>query len=153
MMSFLISVIGGSYADVLDPRVQWVRLNQRDGRALIDVLVKPTERQALIDALTSAGLDPVVVGGWHPNGRRLRGVPINRAEFIRVGPEVPLPTQEGGGQGQGGGPPPGKGRPTDFVQTHSWMGWAEQTDEEGDADPVPVPPVRGARQDPRVPGP
>lgn len=103
-------------------RIEWVILHRRLGRVLLDMIAEREDLQWLVGRLSAAGLDPKVIAAFRADtGRRIRQVPIDRVEYLRVAPDVVTVDAQGVVT---------TSRPTDYVQTHTWPGWAGHTDEE-----------------------
>lgn len=73
----------------LEDRVQWVVVNTRLGRALLDVIGTPDDLQWVFDQLLAAGKDPIVCAAFHSDtGQRVKSVPINLAAYLAVAPDI-----------------------------------------------------------------
>lgn len=94
---------------------QWVVLNERNGRLLVDGIGEQANVATVMSMLTQAGRDPRIIGAWHPDGTPVEDYPLNEAEWLAVAPdefdtsdpENPVPV-----------------RPTAFREIHGWAGWA-----------------------------
>lgn len=97
--------------DVLQARgVEWLVLNSRNGRDLVDMIGDRNDLQWVKQRLTAAGLDPKLIMAWRPDtGAQIKNVTLDLASYLDVAPDNP----DGS-------------RPTSYAQTHAWAGWAAQ---------------------------
>lgn len=106
--------------DALEARVEFAEpFPRRDGRMLLSCVAERADLQWMLDRMTAANLTPVLLAAFRSDtGQRIRAVPINRTEWLRVAPDVWNPTT---GQFE---------RPAGWRMVHTWAGWADQRDEE-----------------------
>ena len=103
-------------------RIEWVTFPPREGRVMLDMIAEREDLQWLLGRLTAAGLDPKVIAAFRADiGKRIRTVPIARAEYLKVAPDVVTVDAHGTVT---------TSRPTAYVQTHTWLGWGAHTDQE-----------------------
>ena len=117
----LFSVAAGPLTDDERERLSkveasWVLLNTRLGRFFIDIIGPKAQLQAIRDKLTALGRDPIVIGIFDSDGA-LIGQP-NKAEWLKVAQDVNAYDADG--------VLISTSRPTAFVNTHQWAGWAEK---------------------------
>lgn len=94
---------------------QWVVLNARGGRLLVDGIGEQANVETVMSMLTQAGRQPTIIGAWHEDGTPVEGYPLNEAEWLAVAPDEfdtsdpdnPVPV-----------------RPTAFREIHGWAGWS-----------------------------
>lgn len=110
-IQILLSCITPSFnqnqRDQLAQRFEWEVVNKRLGRVLLDVIGERADLQTLLDFLTAAALDPIVIVAFRQDtGQRVKTVPLDEAEWLKVAPNMPNGS-----------------RPTAFIQNHGWLGW------------------------------
>lgn len=110
MITLLFSMLGprldDAQADQFSAFAQWVVLNERAGRILVDGLGEQTDITRAIGALTAMGRDPKIIGAWQPDGTRVDGIALDPAAWIEVAPDIAEDT-----------------RPTGCSEIHRWAGW------------------------------
>ena len=105
-------------------RIEWVTFPPREGRVMLDMIAERADLQWLLGRLTAAGRDPKLIAAFRADsGKRIRTVPIDRAEYLRVAPDVVTVDSQGTVT---------TSRPTAYVQTHTWLGWGAHRDQEED---------------------
>ena len=106
-------------------RIEWVILNRRGGRVLLDMIGEKADLLWLVGKLTDAGLDPILLAAFNATtGKRIRTVPLNAVAWRAVAPDVVTVDAQGVVT---------LSRPTAYVQSHSWLGWGgHNTAEEED---------------------
>ena len=93
---------------------QWVVLNERNGRLLVDGIGKTEDVGGVIGILTQLGRAPVAIGAWHMDGTPVAEYPLIVAEWLDVAPdEIDNTDPEN----------PVTVRPTAFRNIHRWGGW------------------------------
>lgn len=93
---------------------QWVVLNERNGRLLVDGIGKAEDVGGVIGILTQLGRGPVAIGAWHQDGTGVDGFALNEAAWLDVAPdEIDNSDPEN----------PVAVRPTAFREVHQWGGW------------------------------
>jgi hypothetical protein len=104
-------------ADALRKRAEWYVINRRNSRVFFDLIGDKVDLQWILDQLTNAGLDPILIMAWRQDtGQQVKSIALNTAEFLNVAPDVWDLTLQ----------PPQQVRPTAYVQTHEWAGAARQ---------------------------
>lgn len=123
LVSMLPTALTQAQRDQLRSKFEWVVLNQRGGRVLIDIQGDSADLVWLRGRLQAASLDPITIAVFRQDtGRRLPSVPIDVAAFLAVAPDIVT-----GYDGQGA---PIFARPTSYAQVHTWLGWTTHTDQE-----------------------
>lgn len=119
MISLIFSMLGPrlteEQASGFSAFAQWVVLNERNGRLLVDGIGEQANVESVMAMLTQAGRQPTIIGAWQQDGTPVEGYPLNEVEWLAVAPddfdttdpENPTPV-----------------RPTAFRETHGWAGWA-----------------------------
>ena len=76
--------------EALEARVEFVEpFPRRNGRMLLSCVAERADLQWLLDRMTAANLTPVLLAAFRSdNGKRIAAVPINRAEWLNVAPDV-----------------------------------------------------------------
>ncbi len=101
--------------------INWQVLNTRNGRILLDVIGQRDDLEWLIDQLTTAGKDPILIAAYR-DGKRVKGVPVNVAAWLDVAPDVKDMTQPQAHAWV---------RPTQYDPNfHTYYGHTPKTDEE-----------------------
>lgn len=122
LMSCLSTALTAAQRNALEARVRWVVVNTRNGRALLDVMGERDDVQWVFNQLQAAGKDPIVIAAFRTDtGERIKAVPINRAAYLAVAPDVKDMTQP---QAHAWA------RPTDYAQCHGYFGQANHLDQE-----------------------
>lgn len=93
---------------------QWVVLNERNGRLLVDGIGEAESVAGVMAMLGQLGREPVAIGAWNIDGTPVDGYPLNEAEWLAVAPDIPDPADEESLAFV---------RPTAFAEIHSWGGW------------------------------
>lgn len=88
---------------------QWVVLNERNGRLLVDGIGKAEDVGGVIAMLGQLGRQPVAIGAWEEDGTPVDGYPLNEAEWLQVAPDIVVDDVAS--------------RPASFSETHQWGGW------------------------------
>jgi hypothetical protein len=113
-LNVLVSISAAPLSDaekdqLADIQAYWKLLNVRQGRFFVDIIGPVARLQAIEDKLTQLGRDPIVVAVFTPTMVDGQMVLLltrrNAAEYLKVAPDV---------NGQ---------RPTQYVETHNWLGW------------------------------
>lgn len=100
-----------------DLNCDYVVLNVRNGRAMID-MIGPVHNLLLIeDRLTEAGRNPVRIAVWDADGV-MHGQP-NKQAYMSVARDVKTYDPETGTVLT-------STRPTAYIDIHRWAGWAEK---------------------------
>lgn len=94
---------------------QWVVLNERDGRLLVDGIGSKADINVVLGMLQQIGREPKVIGAWHPDGGRVAAYPFDLAAWLEVAPDE-LDTTDPEN--------PVANRPDSFSEIHAWAGWA-----------------------------
>lgn len=90
-------------------------LNRRSGRFLVEAVDRGQDLLAAYRLLQEWGKAPKIIGAWRENGTRHPQVPdIDHGEFALVAPDR---------YDADGNTLP---RPTQFVQMHKFLGWADK---------------------------
>ena len=93
---------------------QWVVLDERNGRLLVDGIGKAEDVGGVIGILTQLGRAPVAIGAWHQDGTAVDGYALNESAWLDVAPdEIDNTDPEN----------PVAVRPTAFREVHQWGGW------------------------------
>jgi hypothetical protein len=93
---------------------QWVVLNERNGRLLVDGIGNPESVAGVMAQLQQLGRAPAVVGGWLADGTPAPEYPLNAPEWCAAAPNVIDATNPEA---------PLFVRPTAFNEIHQWGGW------------------------------
>ena len=80
---------------------QWVVLNERNGRLLVDGVGDESAIDSALAVLDAFGRAPRVIGGWRMDGSPLESHPLNETAYLDVGPEDAIA----------------------FEDRHRWAGW------------------------------
>lgn len=96
---------------------EWVVLNERDGRLLVDAIGDCNDIGNAMQALAAAGRNPTPIGGWKRDGSPLAYYPLNLTQWLAVAPDVWDMTDPDN---------PVPMRPTAFAEVHRWAGWDEK---------------------------
>lgn len=117
MITLLFSMLGprldDSQADQFSAFAQWVVLNEREGRILVDGIGEQADIGRAIGALTAMGRAPRVIGAWNLDGTRVEGFDIDHAAWCAVAPDLVDRTDPEN---------PVYYRPVAFEETHRWAG-------------------------------
>lgn len=110
MITLLFSMLGprldDGQSDQFAAFAQWVVLNERDGRLLVDGIGAQADITRAISALIAMGRAPKIIGAWQPDGTSVEGFAVDHAAWIEVAPDIAEDT-----------------RPTGFSEIHRWAGW------------------------------
>lgn len=91
MINLLFSMNGPrlteTQAGVFSAFGQWVVLNEREGRLLVDAVGEYPDIGDAMAALTAYGRNPTPIGGWKRNGEPLAYYPLNLTAWIAVAPD------------------------------------------------------------------
>lgn len=121
MITLIFSMLGprldDSQADQFSAFAQWVVLNERDGRLLVDGIGEQADIGRAIGALTAMGRYPRVIGAWHEDGSRVEGFDIDHAAWIEVAPDLVDNAEPEN---------PVYYRPGAFEEIHRWAGWGRK---------------------------
>lgn len=121
MISLIFSMLGPrlteDQASGFAAFAQWVVLNERNGRLLVDGIGEQANVESVMSMLTQLGRAPAVIGAWNLDGTMVEGYTLNEAEWLAVAPddfdttdpENPVPV-----------------RPAAFREIHGWAGWASK---------------------------
>lgn len=94
---------------------QWVVLNERNGRLLVDGIGQAEDVAGVLPLLQQLDRAPVAVGAWNMAGTPVEDHPLNTAEWLAVAPdEIDNSDPEN----------PTTTRPTSFSEIRRWSGWA-----------------------------
>lgn len=94
---------------------QWVVLNEREDRLLVDAVGEYTDIGDAMTALSAYGRNPTPIGGWKRDGEPLANYPLDLAAWLAVAPdEWDTANPES----------PVASRPTGWREVHRWSGWA-----------------------------
>ena len=96
---------------------QWVVLNERNGRLLVDGIGEQSNVDQVLAMLAVAGRAPTLIGAWNEDGTQVEGYALNEAEWLAVAPDE-LDTTDPDN--------PVPVRPTAFREIHGWAGWGEK---------------------------
>lgn len=119
MINLLFSMNGPrlteAQASVFSAFGQWVVLNEREGRLLVDAVGEYPDIGDAMASLTAYGRNPTPIGGWKRNGEPLAYYPLDLDAWLAVAPDdvdasdpvTPVLT-----------------RPSVFREIHRWAGWA-----------------------------
>src|SRR5690606_1916901 len=66
---------------------QWVGLNERNGRLLVDGIGEQANVDAVMSMLTQAGRQPTIIGAWNPDGTPVEDYALNEAEWLAGAPD------------------------------------------------------------------
>ena len=94
---------------------QWVVLNERNGRLLVDGIGKAEDVAGVMAMLGKLGREPRAIGAWNMDGTAVEGYPLIVAEWIEAAPDWIDATDPEN---------PVAVRPTEFREIHQWGGWA-----------------------------
>lgn len=97
---------------------QWVVLNERNERLYVDAVGEHDDITDAMDALAAYGRNPTVIGGWAEDGSMLPDHPLDLNAYLDVAPDDVTFDADGNESG--------RTRPTTYVQTHGWAGWADR---------------------------
>lgn len=119
MINLLFSMVGPRMseeaASAFSAYAQWVVLNERNGRLLVDAIGEQAAVSAAFSALNLMGRDPIVIGMWQEDGAKLDNV--NLEAWLDVAPDVLSTDEEGEAV---------TSRPTQWSDIHRWSGWGEK---------------------------
>ena len=122
MINLLFSMNGprliDEQASVFTRFGQWVVLNERDNRLLVDAVGEYADINDAMQALSASGRNPVPIGGWKKNGEPLAHYPLNLTAWLAVAPDEWDTTDPEN---------PTASRPTEWKEVHRWGGWEEKT--------------------------
>ena len=93
---------------------QWVVLNERNGRLLVDGIGEASAVAGVMALLGQLGRSPAVVGGWHQDGTPVAEYPLIVSEWCAAAPDIIDATDPEN---------PVAVRPTAFSEIHQWGGW------------------------------
>ena len=120
ILSCLSTNLTAAQRRALEDRVQWVVVNTRLGRALLDVIGQREDVQWVVDQLAAAGKDPIVCAAFRfDTGQRIKQVPINLAAYLAVAPDIQDFTNPQA---------PTWIRPTTYATRHKWLGWPDHNE-------------------------
>lgn len=98
--------------DVFHQFAQWVVVNERNGRLLVDGIGEANDVATAMQLL--ADRDPVVISAWQFGGLPVDQHPVNEAAWLDVAPDdLDYADPEN----------PVAVRPTQYRQVHAWAGW------------------------------
>lgn len=121
MITLIFSMLGprldDAQADQFSAFAQWVVLNERDGRILVDGIGDQADITRAIGALHAMGRDPIVIGAWDQSGARVPGYEINHGAWCDVAPDIVDNTDPDN---------PVASRPVAFAEVHRWEGWGDK---------------------------
>lgn len=100
-------------ASAFSQMAQWVVLNERDDRLLVDGIGEASAVADVMALLTQLGRNPAVVGGWHMDGSPVEDYPLDVAAWCAVAPDIIDATDPEN---------PVAVRPTAFSEIHQWGG-------------------------------
>ena len=100
---------------------QWVVLNERNGRLLVDGIGKAEDVAGVMAMLGQLGRAPAAIGAWHQDGTPVEGYALDTSAWLAVAPDVPDPTDQESLAFV---------RPTAFTEIHQWGGWAPKLTQE-----------------------
>lgn len=89
---------------------QWVVLNERNGKLLVDGIGKQEDVSQVIGILQQMGRAPKVIGAWNMDGTLVEGYALDESVWVEVAPDIVVEEVAV--------------RPTGFGEIHSWGGWA-----------------------------
>ena len=89
---------------------QWVVLNERNGKLLVDGIGKQEDVGQVVGILQQMGRAPKVIGAWNMDGTLVEGYALDESAWVEVAPDVVVEEVAV--------------RPTGFSEIHSWGGWA-----------------------------
>jgi len=101
-------------AGTFSQMAQWVVLNERNGRLLVDGIGEAIAVAGVMALLGQLGRDPRAVGAWHMDGMPVEDYPLIVAEWCATAPDVIDATDPEN---------PVAVRPTAFQEIHQWGGW------------------------------
>jgi len=120
ILSCLATALTEPQRAALAARVEWVVVNRRLGRVLLDVIGERANLQWVVDQLTTHGLDPIVCAAFRfDTGQRINSVPINLPAYLAVAPDVQDFTNP---------QVPVWVRPTTYATRHKWLGWPDHNE-------------------------
>lgn len=118
MITLIFSMLGprldDAQTDQFSAFAQWVVLNERDGRLLVDGIGDQSDIARVLGALTAMGRDPRVIGAWYEDGSRVEGIALDHDAWVEVAPDLVDRTDPEN---------PVYYRPTEFSEIHRWAGW------------------------------
>ena len=121
MITLIFSMLGprldDTQASQFSAFAQWVVLNERDGRMLVDGIGAQADITRVLGALTAMGRDPRIVGAWHPSGARVDGFDIDHAAWCAVAADL-IDTTDPENLVYT--------RPVAFAEVHRWAGWGDK---------------------------
>lgn len=121
MMNLVFSMNGPRLTDEqagqFSAFAQWVVLNERNGRLLVDGIGKAADVAGVMGILGQMGREPVAIGAWDPDGVPVDGYSLDVAAWLEVAPDVLDMTDPDN---------PLAVRPTAWSEIHRWGGWAEK---------------------------
>jgi hypothetical protein len=118
LFSCIIFTLTPTQRDKLAEMAEWYVVNNRGGRSLVDIVGERPDLQAIFNRLNAAGLDPKLIMAWRfDTGEQIKAVTFDLTSYLAVAPDQWDYTQN----------PPVASRPTTYIQTHAWAGWAAQT--------------------------
>lgn len=93
---------------------QWVVLNERNGRLLVDGIGRTEDVAGVMTMLSQLGRNPRAVGAWEEDGKPVEDYPLIVAEWCEAAPDVIDSTDPENAVAM---------RPTGFSELHCWAGW------------------------------
>ena len=118
LFSMLDGAITQAQQDALaNLNAQWVLINHRSGRFLIDIVGPKSQLTAIRNYLLSAGRDPIVIGVWDCDGNVIQ--PGLLSDWLNVAQDVVTYNASGNIASTS--------RPASFRSTNEWAGWAART--------------------------
>lgn len=96
---------------------QWVLINHRNGRFLIDIVGPKKQLAAIRRYLVDAGRDPIVIGVWDCDGNVIQSGQLS--DWLNVAEDVVTYDASGNVASIT--------RPVAFRSTNEWAGWAART--------------------------
>lgn len=120
-INLLFSMVGPQFSEELEAGfrayAEWVVLNLRDERLLVDAIGDGADVAAAFNALDWLGRDPVVIGAWFEDGSPVPGYAFDLDAWLQVAPDVLSIGEDG---------EPVASRPGAWVEPHRWSGWASR---------------------------
>lgn len=121
MITLIFSMLGPRLDDPqatqLAAFAQWVVLNEREGRILVDGIGEQADIGRAIGALTAMGRAPRIIGAWNQDGTRVEGIALDHDAWVEVAPDLVDRTDPEN---------PITSRPLAFAEIHRWAGWGSK---------------------------
>lgn len=95
---------------------QWVVLNERSGRLLVDGIGEPENVGKVVDILEQMQRAPKIIGAWNQNGTLVDGYTINHSAWAEAAPALIVDEVSVW--------------PTQFSEIHAWGGWQPKITQE-----------------------